>query len=218
MPRPPQSALDALYRQLQDEPSHGPGTFVYPRPRARKLAGIAAADLADGVLNGAGPAGAEGVRTKLWSYFCDPSAANTRTTVVSPPFVGPLLIHEMVMRYGGAVGAAGGMSLWYSTEGGGGATNVAPTVLPTGTKLFETASARSGGTVDGEEVPEHIVYVAPSDAALTLHAKPRLLIPVFDRVFLKISMRSSGTGGNHTRGWLGIYEGTSLAQLLMLPS
>lgn len=149
--------------------------------------------------------------------MCAADVASTRTTVVSPPFRGPLLIAEIAFRHPGAVGSFGGMSVFYSADGSGGVTNGATTTRPSGSAVFEPASFRSTATTDLDEFPEHIIFANPGgDPTEVVVIHPRRAILDLDQVFLKVSVRSHPAGGAHVRGSITVIEFDSEADLANL--
>lgn len=125
------------------------------------------------------------------------------------------MILEILYRQAGGGTNFGGFGLLWSNEDGGAQTNGPLTPLPLGTRVFHPASIRLPGAVDLDELPEHIVEVAPG-ADPTTHPvlRPRFVVNTTDRWFLKATVRGVLAAGTlHVRGVVTVVEASSLEDL-----
>jgi hypothetical protein len=149
-----------------------------------------------------------------WSFAIE-AGIGLRTTVVSPPFTGPGMVYEVAFRYAGAATNLGGFTLVWSNDDGGAQTNGPATTIPTGTRIFHPASIRLPGATDLDEIPEHIVEVAPgADPTQKIVLPVRHIVNTPDRWFLKASVRGPLAAGTfHVTGTIVVVEASSLEEL-----
>lgn len=216
MPRPAQERLDALYRQLQDEPSHGPGEFRYPRARARKVAEVPPGETVDGILGGAAPGGGTLI-SRTWGWLVGANVVNTRTTVVSPGFTTPLMLYELIYSWPETATNQGGLTVLYSSDNSGAQTGGSVTPKPSGTPVLQRGDARSTTIVDADDIPEHLPMVGiGATAGMPVHLHPRFIVDSGGTVYFKVSFRNTNGSDNRVRGVLVIYEAGSVAELLAI--
>jgi len=216
VPRPPQSALDALFRQLQDEPSHGPGGFRYPRARARKVAEVPPGQDVEGIIGGQAPGGG-GLISRTWGWLVGTSLLNARTTVVSPGFTTPLMLYQAHWNWPQPGSGQGGLSILYSSDNSGEQTAGSVTPRPSGTPVFQTADFRSNTVSEFDDIPEHMPMVGEGGATtLPVVLTPRYIVESGGTVYFKVTLRSSVAGDMRVRGVLIIYEAPTVAQLLAI--
>lgn len=201
MPRPGQPELDRLYRQLQDEPTHGPGTFRYPRGRPRKAEDVplgqdVPSTLADPTLLGGV------VAPNIWHWVITTTAGGTRTTLQSPPLVGPGTLEEFAAQWSTANNPAGGMSLYYTEDGSGTIYNGSQIAPRPGQLIFETWG-------DGDPIHRATPFLTDGIGLSALFAglnQPIVTrcffpIPLSGRFFFKLCIQAGGANDN-ARGWL----------------
>lgn len=177
-------------------------------PRVRNDRGEAAQPLS-------APAQQTNIRTRVWPYYILCQGANSRTTIVSAPFTGPIMVYELKFRYGGGAASSGGLSLFWSTSEGGQLTNGPTSTKPGGTPIFDPASVISTAESDTDTIAEHIPNLNADPAVdQTPLMRPRYIIDKNDRIFLKLSGQSSTTGSQHYRGWVVVFEGGSVQDLI----
>lgn len=182
-----------------------PGT-IDPRPDRAEAGGSLSV--------AAGGGGGTAPRSRIWSFLIE-TPMNQRSTIVSPPFIAPAMIYEIVWRWVGAANNIGGPSFFWANENGGAVTGGAPTIIPSGNRVLETASVVAATVTETEEVPEHFVQIAPGgDIAIPVLIRPKFIVPTTDRWFLKVSLRGGTAGGAHVRGVVTIVEAATLAELL----
>lgn len=214
MPRPPQSKLDALFRQLQDEPSHGPTSARYPRPRARKPGDIPTGAAIADFLNGAPPGGAALV-SRIWGWMLQTNAANTRSTVVSPGFTTPCMLYQVNHNLPQPITGANGLSLYYGTDNGGAQTGGASTNRPSGTPILQPAGFAASGLTDGDNISEHIPLVGEGGTVtIATHIPTRYVVESGGRVFFKVSLGGSSAADTRVRGLLVVLEAPTVEALL----
>lgn len=152
MPRPAQASLDRLFRQLQDEPSHGPGGFRFPKPRPRKPEDVPLGQPIPAVLGGPGGVGGAIPFRHFWPFYAAANAGNLRSTCVSPVYTGPLLVENLYMGYGRISGDGAGISLSYKLGSATQVRDAASTSLPGGVQLWDRVSYLSAFQTDGDEI------------------------------------------------------------------
>lgn len=158
------------------------------------------------------------MRVRIWPYYVGALGATTRSTVVSPPFNGPLMITEFAFRMGGDSSNTGGLSMFYSVDGSGTVDSVANTIKPSGTPIFDQASFVQSGQTDADTIREHIPYLTSGGQSVSLFSMfPRFIIEPPGTYFLKISVQGSSTGGQHSRGYVVVVEGATVQDLVNFP-
>jgi hypothetical protein len=211
MPRPEQAALDALFEQLQDEFRRGPIVPGYPRPRARTRAEIAALPTEEGVAPPLLPPTGR-VTGRIWPYFAAAAAGPVRTTVVSPAFNAPCMIDFITLILGAPTNPAGFALLW-STDDSGGQTDGTTTVIPSGTQVLDPRSFRQTAVTHPDELTGTFIFI--NDGVSAREVVPlKYIIDTTGRVFLKLSVRSSGTASS-SRGVVVVREAPTVADLML---
>ncbi len=216
MTRPSETLLDAYRRQLQDEPSHGPGTFRYPRARSRKVADVPPGEVVEGIIGGETPGGA-GLVSRVWGWLLQTAGANTRSTVVSPGFTTPCMLYQVNYNWPQAASGAGALSLFYGTDNSGGQVGGAVANKPSGTQILQPASFAAPALTETDTISEHIPIVGEGGTVTqpTL-LTPRYIIESGGRVFFKVSLGGAAAADTRVRGVLTIYEAGSVAELVAL--
>jgi len=213
VPRPAQLKLDALYRQLQDEPSHGPGTFKYPRARARKPGDIPSAAAVEDFINGAPPGGAALV-SRVWGWLLQTTAANTRSTAVSPGFATPCMLYQIQYNWPQAGSGAQGLSFFYGTDAGGAQVGGASTNKPTGTPILERDGFAASVLTENDNIPEHLPLVGEGGTVTIGNViTPRYIVDAGGRVFFKASLGGASAADTRCRGVFVILEAPTVAAL-----
>lgn len=149
-----------------------------------------------------------------WSFAVE-AAPGLRTTAVSPPFTGPGMVLEIMYRQAGAATNIGGFGLLWAADEGGAQTNGPLTPLPNGQRIFHPASIRMAGATDLDELPEHIIEIAPgADPNAPVVLRPRFVVNTSDRWFLKATTRGPLAAGTfHVRGVVTVVEASNLDEL-----
>lgn len=147
-------------------------------------------------------------RARLWPFHINEVTVGQRATVVSPRFVGPAILKELVLipQITG-VGATEGVSfaLRYSTAPATAGANQADTAPPAGTSIFENFSQATdqAGFVfnDPSALPLRSSFTDGTVHHLTLNFPIRL--PEF---FLALSLDTQSVNANRITGYVRLFE------------
>lgn len=155
---------------------------AFPQPRRREVAAAAPGE----------PAPLPLPRTRIWSVLLATGGPNFRATGVSPKFLGPAIVRDLVIFRGTqqlAAGKVAGIELYYSQDGAGAGTGQAISPPPAGTPLFE-----SFGDPTQDDKFQTLSQFVPSgpitDFALPYRWDLHYLVPAGEW-FLKASVVSS---------------------------
>ncbi len=164
------------------------------------------------------PGGTPGLLTapaaRLWPFTAKAQAATTRSTVVSPAFIGPALLTTVMLDYQKNSTAVGGISFFYSPENGGTLDSGAVTTLPTGTPILLPHSFHEAAANYLDEVDEHLNPQVNDTAGRTIYTYDLgFLVPIIGPFFLKVSVRAGAVENVRVAGLLRVLEGVDPADL-----
>lgn len=191
-----------------------PGIRLYPAP-VRKHGPLTEAEVAAGVheLVEIRP---RGLVSRVWPFFLDVSAANLRTTVVSPRFTAPAMIYEMHVQWSVASLLGSALSLLWSEDDQGGVTDGAETLVPSGASVLEQISARRTTALPTSSIPGFFMMLNDLAAGRTT-ARLHYLIDAATPFHLKLSLSSpTGGGQDSSRGYVTVLQAQSFAELRRL--
>jgi hypothetical protein len=175
----------------------------YPPMRTRRQMGVAEFGLA--VLEeGAEPIGPL-PNTRIWPFLLNDATVGQRALAASPRLSGPAYIIDLTAHW--TVGTATEtpvLSLLYSNEDGGQGANIADTVQPTGTHIFDRI-VLAAGTLNTYNVP----FGWPQRAAQSLNTPFTVPIGYIVReptFHLKVTLDNQAAGGMEMAGYIRIIE------------
>lgn len=190
-----------------------PTDWLYP-PRRRKRGPLTPEEQAAGLMP-LPPAPAGGIRARIWAFIVGASGG-TRSTIVSPQFLGPAVFMDTVMSHIQAGTAVGGYSWLYAEDDSGNADSGSATLIPTGTPIFERVG-RAVGTNAVNEIVEHFPNQGDSAQNASINAyRFGYLVPIVGPWFLKLSVRAQAAASTSVKGQARIIEGPSVEALLPL--
>ncbi len=151
--------------------------------------------------------GSVGARGHLWPFYVTAGAASVRSTGVSPTYQGPLFIERITFAMTNIAGDAGGVSLWSARGAGTAQLNVASTILPGGTQLWDKNTYQTAVSVDADEAAGHFgTNGFFNGATYPLSALINILVPDTGPVTLMISVRAAPGGAILCQGMLSLIE------------
>lgn len=164
------------------------------------------------------PPGTPGLITapsaRVWPFTAKTNTLATRSTVVSPPFIGPALLTDISLDYSRLSTIAGGISFFYSNDGSGQLNDGNPQTLPAGTPILMRHSFHEPIAQYIDEVEEHLNPQLNNTVVNTIYHYPiNFLVPLIGTFFLKVSVRAGGTEHVRVTGLLRILEGVDPADL-----
>ena len=170
---------------------------AYPRPRTRPGA--------SGLETGGGAALHTPVPlARLWPFYLRETGG--LACAVSPSFVGPLVVDEILVTLSGAGGAPNPtFDLLFSEDNGGGGNNQAVSTIISGTPLFEGIDRRD----DTAAAQTRAAALTLTNYALTAgqHRWPIRRYLTLSRVYLKAILVSEVGFDNSIFGYVRVLEG-----------